>query len=137
MPAPTIDRLRGVPLFAGLDDEALGRIAERVGEFEVAPGTVMVEVAQPGTGLFVVEEGEARVDLPGGGHTMLGVGDFFGELALFTDHPHTARVSAWTAVRCLAIRRDDLSAILQEQPRIALAMLPVLAERLAGTVEGG
>jgi CRP-like cAMP-binding protein len=137
MSAPTLARLRGVPLFAGLDDEALGRVAERVGEFEVAAGTVMVEVAQPGTGLFVVEEGEARVDLPGGGHAMLGPGDFFGELALFTDHPHTARVSAWTTVRCLAIRRDDLDAILREHPRIALAMLPVLAERLAATVEGG
>jgi CRP-like cAMP-binding protein len=134
---PTVDRLRGVPLFADLDDDALRQLTGRVNEFEAAAGTVMVEVAQPGTGLFVVEEGEARVDLPGGGHVTLGPGDFFGELALLTDRPHTARVSAWSQVRCLAIRRDDLAALLEEQPRIALVMLTALAERLASLTEAG
>jgi hypothetical protein len=33
--------------------------------FEAPAGTVLVQVGQPGAGLFVIEEGEVEVDLPG------------------------------------------------------------------------
>jgi CRP-like cAMP-binding protein len=91
---------------------------------------VLIEVGQPGTGLFVLEEGELTVDLPGGREIHLGPGEFVGELALLTDHPRTARVRAATEVRCLAISRMDLTELLDEQPRIAVAMLGTLAARL-------
>jgi CRP-like cAMP-binding protein len=40
-------------------------------------------------------------------------------------------VRAKTDVRCLAINRVDFAAVLDTLPRIAVAMLPVLARRLA------
>ena len=129
MSAPTIDRLRGVPLFAGLDDDALEGVAARVGEFEVAPGTVMVEVAQPGTGLFVVEEGEARVDLPGGGHAMLGPGDFFGELALLDGGPRAATVVADSPLTTIRIERTAFRGLLRTEPDLALKVLEGMARR--------
>jgi CRP-like cAMP-binding protein len=39
-------------------------------------------------------------------------------------------VRAQTDVRCLAIGANDFKQLLHDEPRIALAMLPVLAERL-------
>jgi CRP-like cAMP-binding protein len=89
-----------------------------------------MEIGRPGSGLCVLEAGEVDVDLPGGRTIRLGPGEFFGELALLTDAPHTARVRAVTDVRCLAVRRQDFAALLESDPRIAVSMLPVMARRL-------
>jgi len=40
-------------------------------------------------------------------------------------------VQATTAVRCVAVARRDFAAILEAEPDIAVAMLPVLARRIA------
>ena len=127
-------KLAGLPLFAGLDDGALAAVARHVAEVEAPAGQVLLEIGQPGTGMFVLEEGEFEVQLPSGSTVVLGPGEFAGELALLTDEPHVARVRAKTNVRCLAIARRDFSELLDEQPRIAVAMLPVLARRLAGSL---
>ena len=125
-----VEKLRGIPLFAELDDHALARIAELATEFEEPAGWVLVEVGQPGTGMFVLEEGIVVVETPDSQTKELGPGEFFGELALLTDQPRNARVRAKTPVRCLAISRMDLSKLIQEEPSIAVAMLPKLAARV-------
>ena len=61
----------------------------------------------------------------------LGPGEFVGELSLLADTDRLARVRAVTPVRGLAIARTAFFELLEEEPRIALAMLPVLARRLA------
>jgi len=128
-----VDRLRTIPLFAGLSDEAMARVADLVTEFEEPAGWVLVEVGQPGSGMFILEEGVAVVELPNGRERELEPGDFFGELALLTDHPRNARVQARTPVRCLAISRMDFQTLLKEEPEIGLAMLPKLAARIEPT----
>ncbi|HZD79023.1 MAG TPA: cyclic nucleotide-binding domain-containing protein [Actinomycetota bacterium] len=122
-----------VPLFSGLDDDGMDRVARVVSEAEAPAGHVLVQPAQPGTGMFVLQEGTAKVELPDR-DIELGPGEFFGELAILADGiPRTARVQAVSAVRCLAISRRDFAALLDECPQIAVAMLPVLAQRLADT----
>lgn len=126
-----VERLRSVPLFAGLSDASLERILERATEFEAAPGHVLVQPHQPGAGLFVIEEGTATVELKGK-KLELGEGEFFGELALLDeDAVHSGRVCAATPMRCLAIGRDDFSELLETEPTIARSMLRVLARRLS------
>jgi CRP/FNR family cyclic AMP-dependent transcriptional regulator len=127
----TVDHLRAIGLFASLDDGALAAVAERATEVEVSAGRVLIEVGQPGTGLFVVLDGTLVVELPGGRAVELGTGQFVGDIALLTDRPHIARVRAKTHVRCLAIGRAGFAALLRESPQIAVAMLPTLAERVA------
>jgi len=123
-------RLREIPLFVGLDETALAAIADVATEFEAAAGHVLVERGQEGTGMFVLEEGTVAVELPGGRSLERGPGEFFGELALLGGGPRTARVHAVSPVRCLAIGRSDFAELLEREPRIAVAMLPVLARRL-------
>ena len=89
-----------------------------------------IEVGQPGSGMFVLEEGTVVVELPDGRSWEYGPGEFFGELALLTDHPRHGRVRAKTAVKCLAISRRDFQELLREEPEIAVAMLPKLAARI-------
>jgi CRP-like cAMP-binding protein len=127
-----IPKLRAIPMFAHLDDDALERIGAVVTEFEAGAGHVLVQPGQEGSGLFILEEGSVVVELHNGTSVTLGPGEFFGELAILAPNvPRTARVRALTPVRCLAISRLEFSRVLAEQPAIAVAMLPVLARRIA------
>lgn len=128
----SIEKLRGIPLFAGLDDDALALVAELFSEVEAPAGQVIVEHGHAGSGMFLLEEGTVSVELPAGSNVELGAGEFFGELAILAeDVPRTARVRAVTPIRCLVIGGPDFRRLLLAEPRIAVSMLPVLAHRLA------
>ncbi len=121
-------------MFEGLSDEALQRILDKANEFDAVAGHVLVAPNQPGTGLFVIEEGKVTVDIRGR-EIELGPGEFFGELSLLDEGAlHHARVCAATDVRCLALRRDDFTELLETEPQIARSMLRVLARRLGSEI---
>ena len=128
-------RLRAIPIFTELDEAAIERLAEIGTELEVPAGTVLIERDQPASGMFVLEEGTLTVQLHG--RTVdIGPGEFVGELSLLIDGAHrAARVQAKTPARVLAIGRSDFEQLLEEDPRIAVAMLPVLARRLHEMIE--
>ncbi len=123
-------RLRQVPIFAGLDDGVLARILGVSVELECPAGQVLARANDPGAGMFVLEEGTVVVEAPG--RTIeLGPGEFFGELSLLVpESTRVARVRAKTQVRCIAVNRLDFEELLEDEPRVALAMLPVVARRL-------
>jgi CRP-like cAMP-binding protein len=124
-------RLRGLPLFAGLSDEVLRRILERAVELEVPAGQTLARADDPGAGMFVIEEGTVVVEARGQVEIELGPGEFVGELALLVPEARrAARVRAKSRVRCLALSRADFEELLEEEPRIAVSMLPVVARRL-------
>ena len=102
------DRLRAAPLFADLDDEHLDRLAAATTEFLAPAGQALIERGRPGSGLLVLEEGEAIVEAPEG-RRQLGPGDVL----------RTARVRAQTDVRCLAIGRPELDRLFAEIPSLA------------------
>ena len=113
------DRLGALPLFADLDDTQLDRLAAATTEFEAPAGQALIERGRAGSGMFVLEEGEAVVEAPEGTRE-LGPGDVFGERALLgEDIERTARVRARTDVRCLAIARPEIERLLVEDPRVA------------------
>ncbi len=123
--------LREIPLFAGLEDEALARVAGIAAELECPAGMVLIQADDVGSGMYVVEAGTVVVEARGGFRAELGPGEFVGELSLLVPDAHrTANVRALTDVRCLAIGRQEFAELLEHEPRIALAMLPVLARRL-------
>lgn len=131
----SVETLRSIPLFEGLSDESLQRILDRANEFDAVEGHMLVAPNQPGTGLFVIEEGKVTVDIRGR-ELELGPGEFFGELSLLDEGAlHHARVCAATNVRCLAIRRDDFTELIETEPQIARSMLRVLARRLGAEID--
>lgn len=124
-----IARLRTVPIFAELPNEALARLLETAASFEAPAGQVIAEAKMAGSGLFVIEEGTVTVEIPGR-PVDLGPGEFFGELSLLTDAPRGARVRAKTPIRCLAVSRHDFDRTLAAEPAMAVAMLRGVARRL-------
>jgi len=98
MERSTIDALRAVPLFAELDDEALGHVVEIAAPVEHPHGAVLIERGTPGSGLFVIMDGTVGIELR---HRTVeaGPGETVGELSLLTDHAaRVARVLAVTDV---------------------------------------
>jgi CRP-like cAMP-binding protein len=127
-----VERLRSIDLFSQLDAEALGLVASLAVDVDIPAGSILTHPKQPGTGMFAIEDGRATVELRGGGTRHLGAGDCFGELALLTpEGRRTARVRAATDMKCLALSREDFRELLEREPRISLALLEVLALRLA------
>lgn len=96
-------------------------------------GHVLLEPGQEGCGLLIVMEGTAEIHL-GERVVEKGPGEILGELTMLVDGlKHTARVQAATPMACLAIRRDEFVDLLHDHPGVAVALVPVLARRLAET----
>jgi hypothetical protein len=124
-----IAALERTPLFAGLDRRDLENVvgcAERV-SFEA--GRAIVERLDPGDAMYVIVSGAAEVDVGGRFHR-LQRGDFFGEMAVLAGRPREATVKAVERVEALRIPADGFQAFLLENPKIAVAMLRSLVERL-------
>jgi CRP/FNR family transcriptional regulator len=124
--------LADIPLFAGLSDRHLRRIAAVAEDRRYAAGRPIVQQGGRGDAFFVIAEGEAKVTMGGSTRAVarLGPGDFFGELAILDGGPRTASVIAATNVLTLRIMRSDLRGILREEPDVALKLLEEVAGRL-------
>ena len=127
-----IEALGTVPLFQALDRSSLEAVARTANEMEAPAGQVLIEPRMKGSGMFILLEGVATVDVRGKRPRDLDAGGCFGELALLTpDGVRTARVRAKTDVRCLAISRSEFCEMLLAHPEVALALLEVVATRAA------
>ena len=132
----TPDELRALPLFSRVSDAGLERIAASLGELECEPGQVLALPGDPGSGMFVILDGNVKVEARGAVYD-LGPGDFFGELSLLSPGTErVARVRAASRVRCIGLPRDTALALIESEPSVALAMLRELARRLADAVDG-
>lgn len=135
MPDDIISTLRAIPLFADLDDQAIEQLTAIATMVDVPKGAILIERGTPGSGMFVIVEGEVEVYLRDR-TVALGPGEFVGELSLLTDDAtRVARVQATSDLRCLAISRPAFTELLHDHPAIALPMLSTLARRLVDMME--
>jgi CRP/FNR family cyclic AMP-dependent transcriptional regulator len=132
----TITRfLHTVPMFEGLQDKQLQRLAKRFTERAFNAGETIVTQGTLGIGLFVIESGKADAirQLPDGSSVTVnkfGSTDFFGELSLLDDAPRTASVVATEATKCLVLTQLDFNSVLREDADIPIIMLRELAKAL-------
>jgi CRP-like cAMP-binding protein len=96
---------------------------------------VLIEPRAAGSGMFVIAEGTVVVQPRDVDPVELGAGEVVGELALLTeDGTRTARVQAVTEVRCLTLDRATLQQALEDEPKLAIALLQAAVERLAAQI---
>ncbi|HKI96345.1 MAG TPA: Crp/Fnr family transcriptional regulator [Gemmatimonadales bacterium] len=132
---PLAETLRRVPLFADLTPEELTRVGDATRERSYPKNSVIVFEDDPGDALYVVVQGHVKVVLIGEDGrevilSVLGEGDFFGEMALIDDQPRSAHVIAMEDANLLVLRREDFHSALEDHPRIALGLLRALSRRL-------
>jgi CRP-like cAMP-binding protein len=129
------DLLSAARLFDGVDAEGMDRIAEVAVEVEFPAEHVIARQGDIGTGFFVVVDGAVRVVRDGEVIARLGEGDFFGELSVLDGQPRLAQVIADAPTTCLALATWDFEAVLLAEPRVTLAILRGVAQRLRDLTE--
>lgn len=88
-----VDRVKSIPLFAGLSAKERELVARHADEVEVEVGRQLIEEGEIGWEFFVIESGAAEVKVGDESVATLGPGDFFGEVALKDEsHRRTASV---------------------------------------------
>jgi CRP-like cAMP-binding protein len=126
-----VQALKGVPLFEGLSRKELVQLERVCEDVQVEPGKVLCKEGQTGDEFFVIVDGRVQVTRKGRRLSTLGSGDFVGEIALVTELPRTATVTAETPVRSFVLTRREFHAVLDQNPKVARKVLRVLARRLA------
>jgi CRP-like cAMP-binding protein len=127
------DVLATVPLFSGLSQRHLRKVAGKASMKRFAPLTSIVRVGEPGDAFFIILDGSASVRRPGKRAVKLGAGDFFGELALLDAAPRSATVEADSEVLTMRLGRSAFQKVLESEPKVALAMLRAVAARARET----
>ena len=98
-----IELLKGAPLFAHCSKSELGNVALVADEIDMPEGKVLTTEGDPGREFFVLIEGTADVRRNGRKVNTMGAGDFFGEIALVSNRPRTATVTATSPLRLLVV----------------------------------
>jgi len=125
-----VNLLRRVELFSGVSARSLSLIADRAVDITFAPGDFIVRQGQVGTGFYLVVSGRVRVERGGEVLARLSAGEFFGELSVLDQMPRTAHVIADEPIVCLALPSWDFTKLLEQNPKITLSVLRVVARRL-------
>lgn len=131
-----IELLKHVPLFAGCSKAELKELALSADEIDLREGYVLTREGRPGREFFVLVEGTARVTRNGRTIAELGAGDWFGEIALLTQRPRTATVTATSPVRTLVVTDRSFRRVVESMPSIAVKILATVGERLAHDAQG-
>lgn len=126
----SVEMLKKVPLFAGLDGRELEQIASSMRERRFASGETVTQEGAGGAGFFVVESGRAEVSVEGAARGAIGPGDYFGEIALLTESDRTATITATSDMLCYGMTPWDFRPLVESNSAIAWKLLTAMAEKL-------
>ena len=132
-----VETLKGVPLFTGVGDRELRRLAKVMRESRFNEGETVTTEGRSGIGFFVIEDGNATVSLRGEIVRTLRPGDHFGEIALIDEGPRSATITATTDLSCRGMAAWEFRSFVQEHPEVAWPLLETLASRLRDAEERG
>ena len=125
-----LDLLHTIPLFARFDRKHLERLGMLTEEVDVPAGKVLIRQGELGDDLMIIVSGAVSVERDGTEVNSLGVGEFFGEIAVIDRGPRTATVTSETPCRLLVVNHRDFHALMEEFPEVAAQVLATLAHRL-------
>ena len=135
MSVKQVDILRSIALFSCLDETALDALS-RVAVKKTFPGhTILLSEGDKTDSLYVICSGKVKVEI-GDEHgkevilTMLGPGEYFGEMAFLDGKPRSASVVTREPTEALIISRNDFRDILVSNPDAVLNLLKGLLARL-------
>ena len=115
--------LKDVDVFKALTPTELTHVAERMRRQHYMPDEIVIREGEAGHDLFLISEGEVRIERSGHEVARLGAGEFFGELALLSGNPRNANVVATQPLEAYVLGEADFkdaigaSASFREQLR--------------------
>lgn len=117
----TWESLGKVPFFAALSPATLADVTSVLRRVDMRSRTVIIRKGQIGDCMYFVVAGEVEVELPNKS-IRLGVGSFFGELALLGSKFRSANVTTVTSSTLLVLDLVDFRALMARHPALAEAI---------------
>jgi CRP-like cAMP-binding protein len=102
------NRLKSIPLFAGLSESESRRLAAFATETSIAAGRVLMKEGDFSTELIAIEEGTADVIKGGQKIASLKAGDLIGEMGLLNREPRSADVVATSPMRVVKLTHWEI-----------------------------
>jgi CRP/FNR family transcriptional regulator/CRP/FNR family cyclic AMP-dependent transcriptional regulator len=127
--------LEKVPLFSGLSDDGLKRLAQVTTTKAFPKDHTVVEENELGETLYMILSGKVKVVNigPDGKEvilSVLGSGEFFGEMSLLDDEPRSATVISMEKTEMMLLRRKDFLNLWESNKEILSRVLSVISGRL-------
>ena len=127
--------LKSLPLFGELDNAELAEIWNHVQTRSYKKSNIILFEEDPGDSLFIIKEGKVKITrLSEEGRevilSILGEGEFFGEMSLLDGESRSANVIALADSEVFVLKREDFLNILTSNPQIAISLLEELAYRI-------
>jgi CRP/FNR family transcriptional regulator/CRP/FNR family cyclic AMP-dependent transcriptional regulator len=127
--------LRAVPIFSELTDQDITSLARHAIRRRYPKDAVIFFENEEGDFFFMILEGRIKVTILGDDGrevilSMLGQGDFFGEMALLDNEPRSATAIAVEESELLSLHRNDFQAVLSDNRSIMGALIRILTARL-------
>src|ERR1700752_2534738 len=127
--------LRTVPIFEELTDAAIASLGRLTARRRYPKDTVVFFENEEGDSFFMILEGRIKVTILGDDGrevilSMLGPGDFFGEMALLDNEPRSATAIAVEETELLSLHRNDFQTVLTDNRSITTALIKILTARL-------
>jgi voltage-gated potassium channel len=122
-----------VPLFAGLDAAAIADIMRLLRAQTVEAGELIVRRGDEAHSMYFIAGGEVDINL-NGKHVRLGVGHFFGEIAVLRRVRRSATVAAITRTNLLVLNASDFHVLMEQEPQIATRVHAVVRDRVGREV---
>ncbi len=127
--------LKKVPIFAGLTQFDLDKLASLVTVQHYAKDNLILLEEDMGRVLFMIGKGKVKISQinDDGREVILSIlssGDIFGEMALLDGSSRSASVTSLTDSELMILRRGDFLNLLEEYPKVSINLLKELARRL-------
>jgi voltage-gated potassium channel len=129
----TFGMVARVPLFAELDASHIADIMRLLRSQTVDAGEVIVRVGEPAHSMYFIARGEIDIALKGR-HIKLGVGHFFGEIAVLRRSRRSATATALTRADLLVLDGGDLHRLMEQEPLVAERIHAVVRERVGADI---
>ena len=126
--------LKGVALFALLDDEEAAVLAGQVELKTFAARQRIYKMGDPGGQAYVMVSGAVRVTTVDEDHQEVIVdqpsaGEFFGFASMLDQTPHQTGAVAVEETVCIEVDRKDIAILLERKPMAGMDMLAVLGRQ--------
>jgi len=125
------DRLKQIPLFAGLDPAARNTIAKLASEVSVPAGKELVREGDYSYDMLAIEEGTAKVTRSGGHVADLGPGDVVGEFGVLNKGTRNATVTATSPMLLVTLDRWDVKRLGKHSPEVLAHLEKIIEQRKA------
>jgi CRP/FNR family cyclic AMP-dependent transcriptional regulator len=127
--------LKAVPLFASFPEDQLRMLTAVVTRRSLPRSTTVMASGDPTDSLYIVLSGRLKVMMSDAEGkevilSILGAGEFFGEMGLIDDAPRSASVVSIEACELLSIAKRDFKKCLAENFEMAQAVMRGLVRRL-------